>query len=101
MATVAAGRARGFFVGALVAAAVAITGIVFLFIYAILGALFGGVAGWFVQVAPVIGPAVRTGFAQLGLKVDNLAAVGAALGFVSGFFKHNGNSGGAAGAREW
>jgi hypothetical protein len=77
----------GFFVSALVAAAVAVTGIVFLFIYAILGALFGAVAGWFVQATPVIGPAVRAGFAELGFGVDNLAAVGAALGFVSGFFK--------------
>lgn len=82
-------KVKRFFVGSLVTAAIAMTGIVFLFVYAILGALFGAVAGWFVQIAPVIGPAVREGFSQLGFPVTNLTTVGAALGFVSGFFKNN------------
>lgn len=82
-------RFRNFLIGSLVAAAVAVTGIVFLFVYAILGALFGAVAGWFVQVAPVIGPAVRAGFAQLSFQVTDLTSIGAALGFAAGFFKNN------------
>ncbi len=80
---------RDFLIGSTVTATLAVTGIVFLFVYAILGALFGAVAGWFVQIAPVIGPAVREGFAQLGFPVTDLATVGAALGFASGFFKQN------------
>ncbi|MFH0961392.1 MAG: hypothetical protein V1820_01780 [archaeon] len=82
-------KMKWFFLESLVTAAVAMTGLVFLFVYAILGALFGAVAGWFVQIAPVIGPAVRAGFGQLGLPVTDLTTVGAALGFVSGFFKNN------------
>lgn len=86
---------RGFLMGSMVTAALVVTGIVFLFVYAILGALFGAVAGWFVQIAPVIGPAVREGFVQLGFPVTNLTTVGAALGFASGFFKQNGRDGSA------
>jgi hypothetical protein len=78
---------RKLLVSGLVTASVAVMGIMFLFVYAILGAVFGAVAGWFVQIAPVIGPAVRAGFGQIGLNVTDLTTVGAALGFVSGFFK--------------
>lgn len=69
---------------------IAITAIAWLltiFIFAIIGALFGAVAGWTVSITPVLGDLVLDGFLIVGLKNPNLVSLGAMLGFVAGFFK--------------
>ena len=58
-----------------------------LFVGAILGALIGAVVGFVVSVTPWLGAAVIAGFATLGITGVNLVQVGAALGFIGGFFK--------------
>lgn len=52
----------------------------------IIGTLLGAFTGWLLMWVG-IAPWVYDGFAQLGLHVTNLWQVGAALGFVGGFFK--------------
>ena len=61
-------------------------GIVAVFLYAIFGALMGAVAGWLVSVTPILGVLVATGFQSFGVAHPDLVAIGAALGFVAGFF---------------
>ena len=59
----------------------------FIFISPIIGVLFGAFAGWIVSMlAPVWVP---TGLSYIGINVSpgNLVELGAALGFVGGFFK--------------
>jgi len=52
----------------------------------IVGTVFGALTGWLLMWVG-IAPWVYDGFSQLGLHVTNLWQLGAALGFVGGFFK--------------
>lgn len=73
-------------------------GIVFLSVFGVLGLLFltplfgvltGALVGWIVSImAPVWVP---TGLSFIGIKIrpDQLVELGAALGFLSGFFRIN------------
>jgi len=66
-----------------------LVGIVAVFLYAIFGALMGAIAGWLLSLTPMLGPLVISGFHSFGLVNVDLVAIGAALGFVAGFFKSN------------
>jgi hypothetical protein len=72
---------------AVIGAFVVIVGIIAVFFYAILGALMGAITGFILMNVPVLGPLVVNGFHQIGLQNVDLTSVGAALGFVAGFFK--------------
>ena len=68
-------------------------GLVALFLFAILGALIGAITGWILGYTPMLGPAVRDGFASVfGVESPNLVAIGAMLGFIAGFFKQWGHN---------
>ena len=71
---------------------VAILGIIAIFFFAIFGALIGAFSGWMVSLAPYLGGWVVEGFRSFGVQNPNLVCIGAALGFVAGFFKSS-NSG--------
>ncbi|VVB57482.1 Uncharacterised protein [uncultured archaeon] len=66
-----------------------LVGILAIFLFAIFGALIGAITGWLVSIAPVLGPLVADGFRSFGVTNPDLVAIGAALGFVAGFFKSN------------
>ena len=68
-----------------------LVGIVAIFLFAIFGALVGAITGWIVSMAPIIGPLVTDGFRSFGVSSPSLPAIGAALGFVAGFFKSSGS----------
>ena len=57
-----------------------------MFVFAIIGALFGAFAGWVLSMT-FLGPMIQHGFESLGAKSPNLIEIGALLGFVSSFFK--------------
>lgn len=70
-------------------------GIVAIFLFAILGALIGAITGWILEMTPILGPAVKSGFsAVFGIQSPDLVAIGAMLGFIAGFFKHGHGGGG-------
>jgi hypothetical protein len=74
---------------------VAILGILAIFLFAIFGALMGAITGFILNLVPILGPLVKQGFVNIGIENPNLVAIGAALGFIAGFFKGgNCNSGG-------
>jgi len=80
-ATFGFGVLTGFFV--------VLAGILAIFVFAILGALMGAIAGWLVGITPFLGDAVRHGFTAIfGVYNPNLVEIGAMLGFVGGFFKN-------------
>ncbi|MBU0586295.1 hypothetical protein KJ780_02185 [Candidatus Micrarchaeota archaeon] len=68
---------------------VVMLGILALFIFAIFGALMGAITGFILQIVPILGPLVKQGFMILGIENPDLVAIGAALGFVAGFFKNS------------
>ena len=63
-------------------AALAIGGV---FVFVILGTLFGGIAGWIVGL--VFGDTILGIAGQLGIKSVTMFQLGAFLGFVGGFLK--------------
>jgi len=69
---------------------VAALGILAIFFFAIFGALIGAFSGWLVSMAPYLGNWVVEGFRMFGVQNPNLVPIGAALGFVAGFFKQSG-----------
>jgi hypothetical protein len=71
---------------------VAVIGIFAIFIFAIFGALMGAITGFILQIVPILGPLVKQGFITLGIQNPDLVAIGAALGFIAGFFKSHGGS---------
>ncbi|MFA5106390.1 MAG: hypothetical protein WC506_05540 [Candidatus Micrarchaeia archaeon] len=86
-------KAIGLGITAAVAGAVlAVFGIIAIFFFAIIGAVMGAITGWIVGLVPILGPLVKEGFATFGFANANLVAVGAALGFVAGFFKNANNN---------
>ncbi|MFH1470294.1 MAG: hypothetical protein ABIF01_00950 [Candidatus Micrarchaeota archaeon] len=72
---------------AVVGAIVVIVGIVAVFFYATIGALMGAVTGLILHYVPVLGPLVENGLSQIGIQNPDLTSIGAALGFIAGFFK--------------
>lgn len=83
----------GFFVGIFTV----LFGILAIFLFAILGALVGAITGWILEMTPMLGPAVKSGFGAIfGIADPDLVSIGAMLGFIAGFFKH-GHSGGKDG----
>ncbi len=78
-------------VAALAGIVAATLGIIAIFLFAIFGALVGAITGWIVSMAPIIGPLVTDGFRSFGVSSPSLPAIGAALGFVAGFFKSSGS----------
>ena len=64
-----------------------IIGIVAVFLFAIFGALMGAITGFILEIAPILGPLVKQGFASVGVSNPSLVAIGAMLGFIAGFFK--------------
>ncbi|MBU0586008.1 hypothetical protein KJ780_00695 [Candidatus Micrarchaeota archaeon] len=64
-----------------------IIGLAVIFLYAISGALFGALIGFLVEITPILGDLVKTGLFEFGIENANLIAIGAALGFLAGFFK--------------
>lgn len=86
----------GFVVGVLAV----IFGIFAIFLFAIIGALIGAITGWILQMTPVLGPAVKSGFSSIfGITDPDLVSIGAMLGFIAGFFKHG--HGGGGGKNDW
>lgn len=77
------------FGAALVGAAIAVIGIIAIFLFAILGALMGAATGFIIGYVPVLGPLVVEGFRMIGVQSPDLAALGAMLGFVGGFFRQH------------
>jgi hypothetical protein len=87
------GKGPGFVGGFLAGVGVVIFGLVAIFIFAIIGALMGAITGWILMYTPILGPAIKEGFASVfGVEAPNLIAIGAMLGFIAGFFKHGGSS---------
>ncbi len=72
----------------------AIVGIFAIFFFAIIGAVMGAITGLIVSMVPILGPLVIKGFGMLGFVNIDLTAVGAALGFVAGFFKSTASNSG-------
>ncbi len=66
---------------------VVLIGIVAIFLFATIGALIGAITGTILQNVPLLGGMVVKGFAQFGVENANLGEIGAALGFIAGFFK--------------
>lgn len=64
-----------------------VLGIFLLFFACIFGALVGAFSGWLLSLTP-LGGMVVAGFGFFGVKVDSIVSLGAAIGFVSGFFSH-------------
>lgn len=77
----------GAIVAAIIGAFVVIVGIVAIFFFAIIGALMGAITGYILHLVPVLGPLVENGLVQLGIKNPDLTSIGAAIGFIAGFFK--------------
>ncbi|MFA5108602.1 MAG: hypothetical protein WC492_03675 [Candidatus Micrarchaeia archaeon] len=76
-------------VGAVVGIAAGIVGILAILLLASFGAIMGAIVGFVVSAIPVLGPLVKEGFMSFGIVDPNLVAIGAAVGFVAGFFKGN------------
>ncbi len=74
-------------VAALAGVVAVLIGIVAIFLFAIFGALVGAVTGFIVSLTPYLGVWVREGFMAFGVQNPSLTAIGAALGFVAGFFR--------------
>lgn len=74
-------------VAAIAGVVAVLVGIVAIFLFAIFGALVGAVTGFIVSLTPYLGVLVREGFMAFGVQNPSLMAIGAALGFVAGFFK--------------
>ena len=55
----------------------------------LLGAAVGAFTGWVLMYVPYLGEWVVSGMRTLGvyMKLDDLVSLGAALGFVGGFFR--------------
>ncbi|MFH1393684.1 MAG: hypothetical protein ABII71_05255 [Candidatus Micrarchaeota archaeon] len=71
---------------------VVLVGILAIFVFAILGAVMGAIAGWLVDLTPFLGEAVKHGFSSVfGVYNPNLVEIGAMLGFIGGFFKNWGH----------
>ena len=66
-----------------------IIGIIAVFLFAIFGALMGAITGFILEIAPILGPLVKQGFASVGVANPSLVAIGAMLGFIAGFFKQS------------
>ena len=77
----------GAIMAAVVGAFVVIVGIIAIFFFAIIGALMGAVTGFILHFVPILGSLVENGLRQIGIQNPDLASVGAALGFIAGFFK--------------
>ena len=58
-----------------------------MFVFAIIGALFGAFTGWVISMT-FLGPMIQHGLESLGAKSPNLVEIGALLGFVASFFKN-------------
>ena len=58
-----------------------------MFVFAIIGALFGAFAGWVLSMT-FLGPIIQHSLESLGAKSPNLVEIGALLGFVSSFFRN-------------
>jgi len=79
----------GFLAGVGVGIAAVIVGLIAIFIFAIIGALMGAITGWIIQITPWLGDAVRAGFTALfDIESPDLVTIGAAVGFIAGFFKN-------------
>ncbi len=78
-------------VAAIAGVVAVLIGIVAIFLFAIFGALVGAVTGFIVSLTPYLGVWVREGFMAFGVQNPSLTAIGAALGFVAGFFKSSGS----------
>jgi len=72
---------------AAIGAIVVIVGIIAVFFYATIGALMGAITGFILHLVPVLGPLVENGLSQIGIQNPDLTSIGAALGFIAGFFK--------------
>jgi hypothetical protein len=77
----------GALMAAVVGALVVLVGIIAIFFFAIIGALMGAVTGFILHLVPVLGPLVENGLRQIGIQNPDLPSIGAALGFIAGFFK--------------
>lgn len=89
----ASGKGPGFIGGFLAGAGVVVFGLVAIFVFAIIGALMGAITGFILEHTPILGVAIKDGFASVfGVFAPNLVAIGAMLGFIAGFFKHGGSS---------
>ena len=75
------------FTASVVGIFVAFMGILAIFFFAIFGALMGAITGFILQNTPLLGSMVTDGFTLFGIANPNLVNIGAALGFVAGFFK--------------
>ncbi len=78
-------------VAAIAGVVAVLIGIIAIFLFAIFGALVGAVTGWILSFTPILGALVLQGFMSFGVQNPNLMAIGAALGFVAGFFKSSGS----------
>ena len=57
-------------------------------LWVFLGTLIGAFAGWILSLTP-FGSWIEEGFASIGIDArGKLVAIGALLGFISGFFRH-------------
>ncbi len=74
-------------IAAVIGAIVVIVGIIAIFFFAIIGALMGAITGFILHFVPVLGPLVENGLTQIGIQNPDLTSIGAALGFIAGFFK--------------
>ncbi len=81
-----------FFTGLGVGLVAVIFGIIGIFLFAIIGALMGAVAGFLVQLTPWLGDTVKAGFSSIfEVESPDLVAIGAMLGFIAGFFRQWGH----------
>jgi len=79
----------GFLAGVGVGVAAVVVGLIAIFIFAIIGALMGAITGWIIQITPWLGDAVKAGFTALfDIESPDLVTIGAAVGFIAGFFKN-------------
>ncbi len=74
-------------IAAVIGAFVVVVGIIAIFFFAIIGALMGAVTGFILHFVPILGPLVENGLTQIGIHNPDLTSIGAALGFIAGFFK--------------
>jgi hypothetical protein len=77
----------GAMVAAVVGVLVVIVGIIAIFFFAIIGALMGAITGFILHLVPILGPLVENGLRQIGIQNPDLPSIGAAIGFIAGFFK--------------
>ncbi len=77
----------GALMAAIVGAFVVVVGIIAIFFFAIIGALMGAITGYILHLVPYLGSLVENGLMQIGIRNPDLPSIGAALGFIAGFFK--------------